>query len=92
METADLKVDGNAIGGLLREIFAMEVTNAESTCGGCGKVDQVGRVEVYMQAPGAVVRCPACGQVLMRIVRGRDRFWLDLSGMRCLELSPEVAP
>jgi Zn finger protein HypA/HybF involved in hydrogenase expression len=87
METADLKVDGNAIGGLLREIFAMEVTNAESTCGGCGKVNEVGRVEVYMQAPGTVVRCPACGQVLMRIVRGRDKFWLDLSGMRCLELS-----
>jgi len=89
MEQADLKVDGNAIGGLLREIFTMEMTAAETTCAGCGKVHAVGRVDVYMNAPGAVVRCPACGQVLMRIVRGRGRYWLDLTGIRCLELTAE---
>jgi len=89
MEQADLKVDGNAIGGLLREIFTMEMTAAETTCAGCGKVHAVGRVDVYMNAPGAVMRCPACGQVLMRIVRGRGRYWLDLTGIRCLELTAE---
>ena len=85
MEQADLKVDGNAIGGLLREIFTMEMTAAETTCAGCGKVHAVGRVDVYMNAPGAVMRCPACGQVLMRIVQGRGRYWLDLTGIRSLE-------
>lgn len=85
MQQADLRLDGNAIGGLLREIFTMEMTNAESTCAGCGTVNALGRVEVYLNAPGAVVRCPACGQVLMRIVHGRGRYWLDLSGTRCLE-------
>ena len=63
----------------------MEVTTAESTCAGCGQVNAVGRVDVYMNAPGAVVRRPACGQVLMRIVRGRGRYWIDLTGTRCLE-------
>jgi hypothetical protein len=86
MRQADLKLDGNAIAGLLREIFTMEMTNAESTCGGCGSVNPVGRVDVYLNAPGAVVRCPACEAVLMRIVRGRGRYWIDLSGMRLLEL------
>ncbi|HEY3195963.1 MAG TPA: DUF6510 family protein [Candidatus Dormibacteraeota bacterium] len=85
MQQADLKLDGNAIGGLLREIFTMEMTNAQSTCAGCATVNAVGRVDVYMNAPGAVVRCPACGQVLMRIVQGRGRYWLDLTGTRCLE-------
>jgi len=89
MEQSDLKVDGNAIGGLLREIFTMEVTTAETTCAGCGKIHAVGRVDVYMNAPGAVVRCPACGQVLMRIVQGRGRYWLDLTGISCLEFSAE---
>ncbi len=89
MEQSDLKVDGNAIGGLLREIFTMEMTAAETTCAGCGKVHAVGRVDVYVNAPGAVVRCPACGQVLMRIVRGRGRYWLDLTGISCLELTAE---
>jgi Zn finger protein HypA/HybF involved in hydrogenase expression len=85
MQQSDLKVDGNAIAGLLREIFTMEMTNAEATCAGCGKVHAVGRVDVYLNAPGAVVRCPACEQVLMRIVHGRGRYWIDLSGTSCLE-------
>jgi Zn finger protein HypA/HybF involved in hydrogenase expression len=89
-ETREMKLDGNAIGGLLREIFAMEMTAAESTCAGCGAVNAVGRVEVYVQAPGTVVRCPECGAVLMRIVRGRGRYWVDLSGTRCLELVEPV--
>ena len=85
MRQSDLKVDGNAIAGLLREIFTMEMTNAESTCAGCGTVHPVGRVDVYLNAPGAVVRCPACEGVLMRIVQGRGRYWIDLTGTRCLE-------
>ena len=85
MQQSDLKLDGNAIGGLLREIFTMEMTSANSTCAGCGKVHAVGRVDVYLNAPGAVVRCPACEQVLMRIVHNRGRYWLDLTGTRCLE-------
>jgi Zn finger protein HypA/HybF involved in hydrogenase expression len=87
MHQSDLKLDGNAIAGLLREIFTMEMTNAESTCAGCGAVHAVGRVDVYLNAPGVVVRCPACEQVLMRIVQGRGRYWIDLTGTRCLEFT-----
>lgn len=86
MKQAEMKLDGNAIGGLLAEIFALEMTSAETTCGGCGKVHAVGRVDVYVNAPGVVVRCPACQHVLMRIVQGRGRTWLDLSGVRTIEL------
>lgn len=87
MNAAEMKVDGNAIGGLLREIFTMEMTAAETTCAGCGAVNAVGRVDVYMQAPGVVVRCPACEQILMLIVRGRGRYWVDLRGVRRLEFA-----
>jgi hypothetical protein len=87
MDVAEMKVDGNAIGGLLREIFTMEMTAAITTCAGCGAVNAVGRVDVYLQAPGVVVRCPECEQVLMRIVRGRGRYWVDLRGTRCLEFA-----
>ena len=80
------KLDGNAIGGLLREIFTMEMTAAETMCATCGAVNAVGRVDVYVHAPGAVVRCPDCGSVLMRIVHGPGRYWLDLTGTRCLML------
>jgi hypothetical protein len=83
---SDMKVDGNAIGGLLGEIFTMEMTAAESTCAGCGRVDAVGGVDVYLNAPGAVVRCPGCGNVLMSIVTAPGRYWISLTGIRTLEL------
>jgi hypothetical protein len=91
MPDEELRVDGNAIAGLLREIFTVEMTAAQATCGGCGAVRAVGRVDVYLGGPGAVARCPSCGRVLLRIVRGGGRMWLDLSGTACMELAvPEA--
>jgi predicted Zn finger-like uncharacterized protein len=87
MDAAEARLDGNAIGGLLSEIFTMEMTTAETTCANCGAVNAVGRVDVYLRAPGVVVRCPGCEQVLMRIVRAPGRYWIDLRGTRCLEFA-----
>ena len=85
--TEDMRLDGNAIGGLLGEIFALEMTAAVGTCNSCGAVNEVGRLHVYLHAPGTVVRCPSCDAVVMRIVRGRGRYWIDLTGTRTLELA-----
>jgi hypothetical protein len=87
MLQSDLKVDGNAVAGVLRELFGIEMTVAEAVCAACRQVNALGRVDVYMNAPGIVARCPSCGQVLMRLVRGHDRVWLDLSGTRCLDMA-----
>jgi Zn finger protein HypA/HybF involved in hydrogenase expression len=86
MLQSDMKLDGNAIGGVLREIFVPEMTTANVTCAGCSGVNPIGRVDVYVHAPGLVLRCPACQSVVMRIVHGRGRYWVDLTGARCLEL------
>ena len=91
MREEDLKLDGNAIAGLLREIFTVEMTLAECTCGGCGRVHALGRVDVYANAPGVVARCPDCTRVLVRVVRGGGRVWLDLSGARVIELTDPSA-
>ena len=84
--TDDMRLDGNAIAGELFELFGVEMTIATGVCAQCGAVDLVARLDVYVHAPGTVVRCPQCETVLMRIVRGRDRVWLDLQGVRSLEL------
>lgn len=86
MDMAHMKLDGNAIGGLLREVFTTEVTVARATCGSCGAVREIGEVMVYAKAPGAVGRCPGCDAVLLRIVRTEGRVWLELQGISCLEL------
>jgi hypothetical protein len=86
METAELRLDGNALGGLMLELFGVEMTIATGVCGSCGRAGELATLHVYVRAPGTVVRCPACEAVLMRIVRGPGRTWLDLSGLRTLEI------
>lgn len=80
------RLDGNAIGGELLELFGVEMTVATCVCGSCAAAGPVAELHVYVRAPGTVVRCASCEAVVMRIVRGRDRTWLDLSGVRVLEL------
>jgi hypothetical protein len=81
-----LRLDGNAAAGTLRDVFTTEVTTAIGTCGNCGAVDAVGAVHVYVSA-GIVLRCPHCESVLLRLVQHDTRVWLDLTGLRSLELS-----
>ena len=80
-----LRLDGNAAAGILREVFASEMTTAVGTCGGCGAAGPVGAVHVYVSA-GMVLRCPSCEAVLMRIVESESRLWVDLTGLRSIEL------
>jgi Family of unknown function (DUF6510) len=77
-------VDGNAIGGLLLEIFGTEMTDAASVCGGCGATSQVAELAVYLRAPGTVVRCRSCESVLMVFVTVHDRICVDLLGLAAL--------
>jgi hypothetical protein len=79
-------LDGNALAGPLREIFAADVTVATGRCAGCGYTGAVATLRVYAQAPGLVARCPSCASVVLRLVRGPDRVWLDLRGAVSLEL------
>ena len=87
MNEADLRLDGNAVAGLLAEVFAVEMTTAVGTCAHCGASNAIGAVHVYAQAPGTVLRCPSCTSVLMTIVRIRDQMHVDLSGTRRFELA-----
>ena len=86
MDARDRRLDGNAIGGLLLELFGVELTVATTVCGSCGASEQMARLDVYVDAPGVVVRCCHCEDVMMRIVQAPGRAWIDLSGTGSLEL------
>jgi hypothetical protein len=73
-------LDGNAAAGLLSEIFAMEMTTSPTQCANCGKQGELGTLLTFMHAPGVVLRCPACENVLIRIVETPDSFYLDARG------------
>jgi uncharacterized protein DUF6510 len=74
------ELDGNAIAGALREIFAADVTSAVATCAGCGTEGAVATLRVWGPAPGIVARCPGCEDVMLRIVRAPDRAYLEMRG------------
>jgi hypothetical protein len=86
MTMDDSRLDGNAVAGLLAEVFALEATTALVRCSGCGHEDRVAAATVYANAPGVVVRCRGCTGVLMRFAEIRDRVVVDLRGAERLEL------
>jgi hypothetical protein len=78
-------VDGNAIGGLLLEIFGTDLTDAEATCATCGAVGPVAETVVYLDGPGTVVRCRNCSALLMVISQIRGISCVDLLGVAALD-------
>jgi ribosomal protein S27E len=79
-------LDGNAIGGLLHEVFGTEMTGAVSTCVHCGDTGPLALTVVYLDAPGTVVRCRNCSDLLMVFARIHERTCVDLSGLAALEV------
>lgn len=80
------ELDGNAMAGDLREIFAVDVTTARYICVGCGHAGAVATLRLWGPAPGLVGRCPGCEEVVLRVVRAPDRMVLDMRGTVRLEL------
>jgi Family of unknown function (DUF6510) len=81
-----LMLDGNAVAGMLQEVFAVEMTTAIGTCSTCGATDAVGALRVF-QGAGVVMRCPHCDNALMTIVKDGPRVWLGFAGVRTLQVT-----
>ena len=90
MKDNDLRLDGNAAGGLLNEVFPFEMTAAEATCGGCSAMRPIGELMLYQHGMGTILRCPGCDTALMRITHIRGSYRLDLSGMTYLRIASEI--
>ena len=79
-------LDGNVLAGTLGEVFAVDITTAIGQCASCSTSGAMGEALVYTDAPGLVARCRTCGEVVLRVNRTAGRIWLDMRGLRCLEL------
>jgi hypothetical protein len=76
----DLIVDGNALAGSLAALFGADMTAVPGRCVHCGTVNEVGAMRAYVRGPGAVLRCPACGEVVLRVVETSGATYVDLRG------------
>jgi Family of unknown function (DUF6510) len=76
----DLTVDGSGVGGLLASVFGREMTIAPGQCAHCHTISVLGAMRAYTRGPGIVLRCPACSEVVVRIVQTPRGIRLDARG------------
>jgi uncharacterized protein DUF6510 len=81
MQMEEMRLDGNAAGGTLREVFAQDVTAALVICAGCASLGLVGALLECGQGMGVILRCPSCDAAMLRIVRTPGWLRLDASGI-----------
>lgn len=79
------RLDGNAVAGVMVDVFGEEMTNYTGRCANCGRSARLGEAVVFLPAPGIVARCPHCDNTLMVVVHRRDTACVDLMGMTTLE-------
>ena len=79
-----MSLDGNVLAGVLVEALGTELTDAPRGCQSCGEVHPVGAHHAYLGA-GWVLRCPACGDVALRIVSHDECHVLTLAGQWRIE-------
>jgi hypothetical protein len=92
MTSSNPWTDGNPLTGPVQSVLGIEITTATGRCSRCTHTGPMAEARVFDHAPGVVARCPACNQVLLRLVRGPGRAWLDLRGLSYLQLPvPEKA-
>ena len=77
----EMMVDGNAVAGMMQEMFGTDMTATPAECANCGAVSEMGQLKTFTHAPGTVMRCPACGQVMMSIVETPEAMHLDVRGI-----------
>ncbi len=79
-ETLSLMLDGNALAGLLHELFDVEMTIAPVECGSCRRIGKLGSLLVFAESPGYVLRCPGCQNIIMQMTVTPDQIYLDARG------------
>lgn len=89
--TSSRRLDGNAAGGALAELFAADLTAARSRCASCGTTEALGAHHLYADAPALVLRCPSCSGVVLRFASQEGRLLLDLRGAALLTIPVPAA-
>ena len=80
-------LDGNAIAGELFDHFGKEMTSTRGACAHCGASAQIAELHVYTRAPGTVVRCPSCGNVVIVLIAIGETRRIDYQGFQLLQRS-----
>ena len=87
-----VRLDGNFAAGILSEAFVPDITTTRAMCANCETIRPLGALPVYGQNMGAVMRCPICDAVVLRVARMPRQLWLDPTGAKLLLLPHAMSP
>lgn len=65
----------------------VKMTTCPTKCANCRRQGELGSLLAFTRAPGVVLRCPACREVVLRIVETPILFTWKLGGARYLRLN-----
>ncbi|MDL5351432.1 DUF6510 family protein [Microbacterium sp. zg-YB36] len=83
-------VDGNALAGLLADVFATDITVAVMVCAGCGARGPLGGADVEDDGVAAIVRCRSCTHTMLTVLRCADGLTLRVGALDRIELPREI--
>ena len=85
-------LDGNAAGGVLREVFAFDATLAPTTCAGCGRTRPMAELMLYADRARRHSAMPVVRPGGRRIGRTSRGLWLDLRGATTVVAADPATP
>ena len=88
----EFTLDANAVAGELEILFAVEMTAVVARCAHCGNEAAVGTLRAYVNAPGVVLRCSICGEVVISWAWTPSGGRVDRSGASWLDQPSSAAP
>ena len=75
------RVDGNAAGGLLLEIFGREMTTARATCRYCAQEAALADAVAEVDDAGVILLCRGCDHTLLTYLRSERERTLTIGGL-----------
>ena len=75
------RLDGNAAGGALSEIFGVDVTDAVIACRHCRATGPLAEAVVELDSDGLLMLCRPCGRLLLAYVWSGPRRALRFPGL-----------
>lgn len=83
------RLDGNAAGGTLSEIFGVDVTDATIECRHCARTGALAEAVVEVDPEGLVMMCRGCKHQLLSCVRVTGGWTLRFPGLLGLTVITE---
>lgn len=80
-----MRVDGNALAGLLGQVFTRDVTTMRASCRLCGTIGPLAEAAVEVDEVAAIVLCRGCTHTLFTVLRRGDAVTVVFGALGALE-------